>query len=761
MIMRAAHRLTRLQYSLSWTWIGQLFIVLLLRPLLKTSSASSSPPHPTCPAISDSHLFISRYAQRLSPGPAARAQCSTDAQSREGNPLLRYDEGLPSFRSIEVGHVVPGIHKIVGDFEKGLEVLETQYEALGDDISWSKVSDPLERLEAPFEYGWGVVNHLNAVKNSQELREAHQQVQPLVVKATSKVTQSKPLYQAIKNLNGSDASLDTIQLRILKSAIRQARLGGVELTGVTKERFNEIRLRLATIATKFSNNVLDATKAFSLTLTEKKDVDGLPVSLLQQMAAGANPDKPDPENGPWKVTLDLPCFEPFMKHSTNRELREKLYKAYITRASHGDNDNTDIIQEIRTLRKEKAEILGYSNYAEMSLSTKMAANVDNVWSLIHGLRDKSKEAAQRDLKQLQDFASSQGFDGKIQLWDAAFWSERQREHLFKFNDEDLRPYFPLPHVLEGMFKLTSFLFNVQIKPADGDAETWHDDVRFFNVHNETGEHIASFYLDPYTRPAEKRGGAWMNVCFGKSELLNRKPVAYLVCNQTPPLKDKPSLMTFREVETLFHEFGHGLQHMLTTVPYAGAAGINNVEWDAVELPSQFMENWMYDAGTMKTVSGHYQTGDMLPGALFDQLVKARKYMAGSAMLRQLYFSAMDIELHTSTDHWMDVMRRVADEYTIMKPLQEDRFPCAFQHIFASGYAAGYYSYKWAEVMAADAFSAFEEVGLDNRESVAQVGRRFRDTILALGGGTHPQDVFKKFRGRDASPEPLLKTYGLV
>ncbi|XP_022092541.1 probable cytosolic oligopeptidase A isoform X2 [Acanthaster planci] len=715
--MRAAHRLARLQHSLNW------------------------------------------YSPRIG-GPSV-AQCSTVAQSGRGNPLLRYDEGLPSFRSIEVEHVVPAINQIVGDFEEGLEVLESQYEALGDDVSWSKVSDPLEKLEAPFDFGWGVVTHLNAVKNSQQLRDAYQQVQPLVVKATSRVTQSTPLYRAVKKLNGSGAILDGSQRRLLESAIRQARLGGVELTGDNKERFNQIRLRLATIATQFSNNVLDATKAFSLELTDRRDVDGVPASLLQLMAANANPEKPDPEIGPWKVTLDLPCFEPFMKHSTNRELREKLYKAYITRASQGDHDNTDIIEEIRALRKEKAALLGYANYAAMSLSSKMAENVDNVWALIHGLRDKSKEAAKRDLQQLQDFASSRGFDGRLQLWDMAYWSERQREHLFKFNDEDLRPYFPLPHVLEGMFNLTSFLFNVQIKPADGTVETWHEDVRFFNILNEQGEHIASFFLDPYIRPAEKRGGAWMNVCFGKSELLNRKPVAYLVCNQTPPLKGKPSLMTFREVETLFHEFGHGLQHMLTTVPYAGAAGINNVEWDAVELPSQFMENWMYDARTMRAVSRHYQTGEPLPDSLFDQLVKARKYRAGSAMLRQLYFSAMDIELHTSTDHWMDVMRRAADEYTVTKPLQEDRFPCSFQHIFASGYAAGYYSYKWAEVMAADAFSAFEEVGLDNKESVAQVGRRFRDTILALGGGTHPRDVFQQFRGRDPSPEPLLRTYGLM
>ncbi|XP_071797854.1 uncharacterized protein [Asterias amurensis] len=748
--MRGVLRLVGRKSSLRW-FNSSLHLLIIL--ILLQDSASSSIPQSSCPASSSVFdLFISRYAS---------VRCSTAAETKKGNPLLRHDEGLPQFQSIDVDHVQPGINKLAKDFEAGLEVLETKFDELGDGVSWSEVSDPLERLEAPLDYGWGVVVHLNSVKNSQKLREAFQEVQPVVIKTTSRLSQSKPLYTAVKKLKVSGARLDGVQERLVDSALRQAKLGGVELTGTTKERFNEIRLRLASIATQFSNNVLDATKAFSLELTDQRDVEGLPKSVLQLMASSANPDNPDVDNGPWKLTLDLPCYEPFMKHSTQRELRETLYKTYITRASQGDQDNGPIIQEIRTLRQEKAEILGYPNYAALSLSSKMAKNVDNVWSLIHGLRDKSKEAAQRDLKQLQDFASSQGFNGSLQLWDVGFWSERQREHLFKFNDEDLRPYFPLPRVLEGMFNLTSFLFNVRIKPADNTVETWHEDVRFFNILNENDEHIASFFLDPYTRPAEKRGGAWMSTCLGKSELLNHKPVAYLICNQTPPLKDKPSLMTFREVETLFHEFGHGLQHMLTTVPYAGAAGINNVEWDAVELPSQFMENWMYDVGTVKTVSGHYETGQPLPGTLFNQLVKARKYMAGSAMLRQLYFSAMDIDLHTSSDHWLDVMKRAADEYTIIKPLQEDRFPCSFQHIFASAYAAGYYSYKWAEVMAADAFGAFEEVGLDDRESVAQVGKRFRDTVLALGGGTHPQQVFKKFRGRDPSHEPLLRMYGLV
>lgn len=319
----------------------------------------------------------------------------------------------------------------------------------------------------------------------------------------------------------------------------------------------------------------------------------------------------------------------------------------------------------------------------------------------------------------------------------------------------------MPRVLDGLFKLSSELFGIIIKPADGEADVWHPDVRFFNIMDENGRHMASFYLDPYSRPAEKRGGAWMDQCLGRSEVLNRKPVAYLVCNQSPPGADgTPSLMTFRDVETLFHEFGHGLQHMLTTVPYSDAAGIHNIEWDAVELPSQFMENWLYDKTTMNLVSGHYRTNETLPDELFQQVVKSRRFMAGSQMLRQLYFSALDMELHTSSEPWRAVLERIADDYTVLKPLDQDRFPCSFLHIFSSGYAAGYYSYKWAEVMSADAFSAFEEVGLDNRGALSEVGRRFRDTVLASGGARHPRDVFQDFRGRPLSSDALLKSYGL-
>ena len=386
------------------------------------------------------------------------------------------------------------------------------------------------------------------------------------------------------------------------------------------------------------------------------------------------------------------------------------------------------------------------------------------------LREKALPAAKKELEVLTEFAKSNGFDGEsLALWDVPYWSERQSEKLFGFEEEELRPYFALPNVLSGLFGLCSRIFDVRIEEAKGDAPVWHPDVQFFKVlDGPTGEHLASFYLDPYARPEDKRGGAWMGTCVGSSKVLNRKPVAYLTCNGSPPVDGKPSLMTFNEVTTLFHETGHGLQHMLTEVEHAPAAGINGVEWDAVELPSQFMENWCYDEGTVygAGMATHYETGEPLPRDLFDQLCAQRTYMAGSGMLRQLYFGVLDMELHHRYDPKgkespFDVQKKIAAQYTVLPPLDDDRFLCAFSHIFAGGYSAGYYSYKWAEVLSADAFAAFEEVGLENEEAVRETGRRFRKTVLALGGGRHPSDVFRDFRGRDPSPDALLKHSGLL
>ncbi len=682
------------------------------------------------------------------------------------NPLL-IGKGLPPFDKVKAEHVVPAMTQILKELNSEVTKLEENVTP-----TWVGLVEPLTAIEERLGWSWGIVGHLMSVKNSPELREAYETVQPEIVKFYNKLSQSKPIYEAFKGLRNSADwdKLEPAQQRIVESSLRDFELSGVGLEGETKERFNQIQLELAELSTKFSNNVLDATKAFKLKLTDKKDVEGLPpsaLSLMAQTARGEGEEDATPENGPWVVTLDYPSYIPFMKYATNSELREKLYKAFLSRASSGEFDNQGNIKRILELRKEKANILGFNTFAEISLARKMATDVDAVQQLQEELRQASYDAAVKEFEELKAFAGKD-----LKHWDTTYWTEKQREAKFDFNEEELRPYFSLPNVLDGLFSLANRIFGVTITAVDGQAPVWHEDVRYFQIDNEQGETIAHFYLDPYSRPAEKRGGAWMNDCIGRAKMTvegktaTRLPVAYLVCNQTPPVDDKPSLMTFMEVTTLFHEFGHGLQHMLTTVDYVGASGINNVEWDAVELPSQFMENWCYDRPTLFGMAKHYETGETLPEEYYQKLLAAKNYMSGSAMLRQLHFGLLDMELHHNyqpggDESPNDVRDRIAKTTTILQPLPEDNFLCAFGHIFAGGYAAGYYSYKWAEVLSADAFAAFEEVGLEDEAAVKSVGKRFRDTVLSLGGSLDPMEVFKSFRGREPKTEPLLKHSGLL
>jgi len=689
------------------------------------------------------------------------------------NPLL-IGKGLPPFEVIKPEYVVSGMTHLLAVLEEELASLETKVTP-----TWSGLVEPLDRLGERLSWSWGLVDHLMSVKNSPQLREAYETVQPQVVQFANKLSQSQPLYKAFKALGEGDAgrNLQPAQQRIVAAAIRNAELSGVGLEGEKRSRFNIIQLELAELATKFSNNVLDATKAFSLTLSNPDEVAGLPPSLKSlaaQAARGAGVAGATPENGPWRITLDYPSYGPFMQHSTRRDLREKLYKAFVSRASQGEWDNTPLIERILELRKEKAMLLGFESYAQLSLASKMAPDVQAVERLLEELRLASYDAAGKELADLKTFATAKGAAAASDLkpWDISFWAERQQEEKFAFSAEELRPYFPLPQVLDGLFALVKRLFGITVTAADGTAPVWHEDVRYFQIADETGTPIANFYLDPYSRPAEKRGGAWMNDCIGRAKITEagvttiRLPVAYLVCNQTPPVDGKPSLMTFNEVETLFHEFGHGLHHMLTQVDYPGASGINNVEWDAVELPSQFMENWCYERPTLMGMAKHYETGEPLPEHYYQKLLAARNYMSGSGMLRQLHLSFVDLELHHKyvpggDETPADVRRRIAKTTTILPPLPEDVFLCSFGHIFAGGYAAGYYSYKWAEVLSADAFAAFEEAGWENEEAIASTGKRYRDTVLALGGSLHPMEVFQAFRGREPSTAALLRHSGLV
>jgi oligopeptidase A len=689
------------------------------------------------------------------------------------NPLLK-GYGLPPFFDISPEQVVPAFKQLLAELDTSLASLETKIEP-----NWSGLVEPLEHLTERLNWSWGIVNHLMGVKNSPELREAYETVQPDVVQFVNKLGQSQAIYNTFKTLRQSDtwATLDSAQQRIIEAAIRDAELSGVGLQGEAKERFNAIQMELAELSTKFSNHVLDATKAFSLTLTTKAEIDGLPPSLLSlaaQAARSEGAENATPENGPWRITLDFPSYGPFMQHSTRRDLREQLYKAFITRASSGELDNNPLIERTLELRQELANLLGFKTFAELSLASKMAPNVEAAEALLEELRRASYDAAVKDLEELKAFAAKKGAAeaNDLKHWDISFWAERQREEKFAFTAEELRPYFPLPQVLDGLFGLVKRLFGVTVTPADGQAPVWHEDVRYFQIADETGNPIAYFYLDAYSRPAEKRGGAWMDTCINRGKIREngvtntRLPVAYLVCNQTPPVDGKPSLMTFNEVETLFHEFGHGLHHMLTKVDYSSAAGINNVEWDAVELPSQFMENWCYERPTLFGMAKHYETGETLPEHYYQKLLAAKNYMSGSGMLRQLHFSMLDLELHyryrPGGNETAKIVRdRLAKTTTVLPPLPEDAFLCAFGHIFAGGYAAGYYSYKWAEVLSADAFAAFEEAGIEDEQVIKTTGKRYRDTVLALGGSKHPMEVFKSFRGREPSTAALLKHNGLA
>lgn len=698
------------------------------------------------------------------------------------NPLL-IGSGLPPFDEIEAEQVIPGIERLIQDLTELLGSLEKALEnQLHSSVlpTWDDIVTPLTAITERLSWSWGIIGHLMGVKNSPELRSAYEGVQPQLVQFSNQLSQSQAVYRALKQLRSSDdwQALVSAQQRVAEAALRDAELSGVGLSGEPRANFNQIQQSLAELSTQFSNHVLDATKAFRLTLTQPEEVAGLPPSLLSltaQAAREAGESGATAEAGPWRITLDMPSYVPFLRHSQRRDLREQLYRAFITRAASGDLDNAPLIEKILDLRQQQAALLGFENYAELSLARKMAPSVESVESLMEELRSASYDAAASELEEIQAFAeaygaSDLGVSDDVKQWDLPFWIERMREIQFDLNDEALRPYFPLPKVLEGLFGLAERLFGIVISAADGQAPVWHPQVRYFQVANAAdGRAIAYFYLDPYSRPAEKRGGAWMDECIGRARLSAdavRLPVAYLVCNQSPPVDGKPSLMTFREVETLFHEFGHGLQHMLTQVDYPGAAGINNVEWDAVELPSQFMENWCYDRDTLFGMAQHYETGAPLPEADYQKLLAARHFMTGSAILRQVNFGWLDMALHSQYQPgggesvWA-VRDRLAQTTAVMAPLPEDAALCSFGHIFSGGYAAGYYSYFWAEVLSADAFSAFEEAGLDNPEKVAATGQRFRETVLALGGSRHPMEVFRAFRGREPSTQALLRHRGLV
>ncbi len=686
------------------------------------------------------------------------------------NPLLA-PSGIADFPSFRAEHVVPGVQALVHECSEILRQLEEEAAP-----TWKDLAGGIERINDRMNFVWGLVGHFMSVRNTPELREANEQMQPKVIECMMAVGQSRPLFDKLNQLkDGAEwATLEEGQKRAVNALLHEATLAGVALEGEQQERFNTLQQEMAELSTTFANHVIDATKAFHMDLSDPADVEGLPPSLLAIAAQASEDENATAENGPWRITLDGPVISPFLMHSRRRELREKVMKAYTTRASEGELNNGPIIADLLRKRRECAKILGYGSWADMSLSSKMAPDVAAALKLGEDLRLVAFPAAERELEELKDFARAAGAAEADEMmpWDRGFWAERMREARFDFEAEALRPYFPMSKVMEGLFELAERLFGITLRDATGKVPGWHADVTYYEVLDGSGAEIASFFMDPYARSADKRGGAWMNDGLSRTNLFPREngaprlPVAYVVCNFTPPVGDKPALLSFGEVETTFHEFGHALQHMLTQVEHGLVSGIENVEWDAVELPSQFMENWCYHEPTLMGLTSHVDTGDKLPKELFDKIVAARTYRAGSGTLRQLQFGLLDMELHHSFDpdgseSLAELEDRLAELVTVGERDPGARPLCAFGHIFSGGYSAGYYSYKWAEVLSADAFAAFEEVGLDNEAAVMETGRRFAKTVLGLGGSRPPMDVFKEFRGREPKVDALMRHTGLV
>ncbi|MBA1248865.1 MULTISPECIES: oligopeptidase A [Pseudomonas] len=675
------------------------------------------------------------------------------------NPLLQpYD--LPPYSAIKPESVEPAIDQILADNRAAIaELLKTQKE----NPTWQGLVVAFDELNDRLGQAWSPVTHLNAVCNNPELRTAYEACLPKLSAYSTEIGQNKDLFEAYRKLSESEEAkgFDAAQKKILDNALRDFRLSGIDLPPEQQKRYGEIQSRKSELSSKFSNQLLDATQAWTKHVTDESALAGLPDSAKAQMAAAAQAKGLDG----WLINLEFPSYYAVMTYADDRALREEVYAAYCTRASDqgpnaGQFNNGPVMEEILDLRQELARLLGYANYAELSLATKMAESSEQVLNFLRDLAQRSKPFAQRDLDQLKAFAAEQGVTD-LKSWDTGYFAEKLRQARYSLSQEELRAYFPVDKVLSGLFAVVQKLYGIEISEITDGFDKWHPDVRLFEI-TENGKHVGRFFFDLYAR-ANKRGGAWMDGARDKrrnaqGELIN--PIAYLVCNFTPASGGKPALLTHDEVTTLFHEFGHGLHHLLTRIEHAGVSGINGVAWDAVELPSQFMENWCWEPEGLALISGHYETGEPLPQELLDKMLAAKNFQSGLMMVRQLEFSLFDFELHATHGDGrsvLDVLESIRDEVSVMRPPAYNRFANSFAHIFAGGYAAGYYSYKWAEVLSADAFSKFEEEGVFN----AETGRAFREAVLARGGSLEPMVLFVDFRGREPSIDALLRHSGLT
>jgi len=676
------------------------------------------------------------------------------------NPLLE-NTALPQFSKIKPEHIEPAISQLLDEARTCVE----KHLTATSEYNWENLIAPIEDIEDRLHKAWSPVSHLNSVLNSDELRDAYNACLPKLSEYSTEMGQNKALFQAYQQIADSKGftSLSSAQQKIITNGLRDFRLSGIDLDSKKQSRFKQISQRLSQLSSQYEENVLDATNAWSLHITDADDLAGLPESAMAQAKQAAVAEN---KTG-WLINLQFPSYLAVMTYADNRDLRQQHYTAFVTRASElgphaGQWDNSPVMDEILSLRHEKALLLGFENYAELSLATKMADQPEDVLSFLEDLADRSWRQARKDLSELRAFAKKHNGIQSLQAWDISYFSEKMRQHQYQLSQEEVKAYFPETKVIPGLFTVVEKLYGLNIVEIT-DFDRWHPDVRFFQIEDKEGTVRGQFYLDLYARD-KKRGGAWMDDCVGRKKQAEsvQIPVAYLTCNFTPPTADTPALLTHNEVLTLFHEFGHGLQHMLTQVDYLGVSGINGVEWDAVELPSQFMENWCWERPVLALISGHYQTDEPLPDSLLDKMLQAKNFQAGMMMVRQLEFSLFDLKIHCQNSpvkgqQIYQLLNQVREQVAVMPAVPFNRFAHSFSHIFAGGYAAGYYSYKWAEVLSSDAFSRFEETGIFDPET----GQAFLKHILETGGSQDAMSLFIAFRGRKPKIDALLRHNGIA
>jgi oligopeptidase A len=674
------------------------------------------------------------------------------------NPLLEM-EGLPAFSKITPQIIEPAIDQLLAENRKAIERLLTS----GQTHDWKNLVEPLEQMEEKLSRAWSPVSHMNSVVNNDELRKTYNACLPKLSDYATEMGQNTALYDAYKAVAANRDELDTAQNKLLDNALLDFHLSGVDLPAEEKKRYKEINQALSQLTTKFEENLLDATNAWSKLILDEGELAGLPESALSLAAQTAR--QRDHREG-WLLTLDYPSYLPVMTYADNRELRREIYQAVTTRASDqgphaGEWDNTEVMEQILSLRHEQAQLLGFANFAERSLARKMAHSTDKVINFLNDLALRSRPQAQRELEELTDYAKQTHGMSDLEAWDIAYYAEKLRHQRHNISQEMLKPYFPETRVIPGMFDVVERLYGIRISQIEG-VDCWHPDVRFYEIRDHDNRLRGQFYLDLYARP-KKRGGAWMDDCASRffTDTIDQIPVAYLTCNFSPPVGDDPALFTHEEVETLFHEFGHGLHHLLTCIDYPAVAGISGVAWDAVELPSQFMENWCWEKEALDLISGHVETGEPIPDDLYQRMRNAKNFQSAMMMVRQLEFSLFDFRIHLDYDpakggRIYEILDQVRRQVAVVQPPAWNRFPHGFSHIFAGGYAAGYYSYKWAEVLSADAFSLFEERGIFD----AEAGRAFLHEILEQGGSKDAMELFVAFRGREPEIEPLLRHSGI-